>query len=186
MTTTIEERPAAAIDDRDAGRGIFEFLDGAFVEKIPMGSRATLIGFLLMNRLWDHVRSRGLGLCLPENCVYRIFPEDPRRTRIPDGSFVRSGRLPDGVIPEGDMTIAPDLAVEVISRSNTVEDLEGRLVDYLGAGVRLCWVVIPGAGCVYIHRADNSITRLRGGDVLSGEDVIPGFAMPVSDIFEIR
>jgi Uma2 family endonuclease len=184
MSTVTAGSELASLPDVRHLDGSFEFLNGNFVEKPPMGAHANMVGLLLMAQLLGHVKANRLGHCFAENCTYRIFPDDPKRTRIPDGSFVRSGRLPGEKAPEGDMTIAPDLAIEVISPSNTVVDLEERIEDLLGAGVRLLWVILPRTKTAYVYRADGSVARLRSADVLSGEDVVPGFTCRLTELFD--
>ena len=175
-----------ALDEAAVSRleGRFEFLNGRYVEKPPMGSRASRLALILMCRLLTHVRANRLGRCIGGKCTYRIFPVEPERTRIFDGSFVRTGRLPGEKCPEGDMTIAPDLAVEIISRDSTVFDMDERIDDLIGAGVRLIWVVLPHTKSMYIYRADRSISRLRGDEELGGEDVVPGFGYRLSELFD--
>jgi Uma2 family endonuclease len=184
MSTATDE--LIALDEAAVSRldGRFEYLNGRYVEKPHMGSQANELGLLLMSQLLTFVRANRLGRCFAENCTYRIFPNEPKRTRIPDGSFIRAGRLPGDKSPEGDMTIPPDLAIEVISPSNTVLEMEERIDDLLGAGVRTLWVVLPRTKSMYIYRADGSVSRLRATDVLSGEDVVPGFSCRLADLFD--
>jgi len=135
-------------------------------------------------RLMGHVLTNRLGHCYGEKTVYHIFPDDPKRSRIPDGSFIRSGRLPGEESPRGEFTIAPDLAIEVVSPNDLVEDLHERINDLLGAGVRLVWVVIPSTRQIFVYRPEGPVTRLSDADELSGEDVVPGFSCPIVAIFD--
>ena len=81
------------------------------------------------------------------------------------------------------MTIAPDLAVEVTSPTDTVYELEEKVEEYLRAGVRLVWVIHPEVHAIQVIRGDGSGYRLRAGDELSGEEVVPGFRCPVASLF---
>ena len=164
--------------------GAFECINGQYVEKPSMGARSNVLAFRLMVLLHLHVEAHGLGRCFGENLSYRIFPTDPRKSRIPDGSFIRSGRLPGEKIPSGDMTIPPDLAIEVISPNDEVENLFERIGDLMGAGVRLLWVIDPASRQVHVHRADGTATRLVDADSVDGEDVIPGFTCPLGELFD--
>jgi Uma2 family endonuclease len=105
--------------------------------------------------------------------------------RKPDVSFLCSGRLPGNRPARGYDAIPPDLAVEILSPRDLASDIDMKVEEYLRAGVRLVWVVNPDARTVRIHRADRTITGLHEGDELSGEDVLPGFACKVAEIFEI-
>ena len=106
-------------------------------------------------------------------------PTIPARVRKPDVSFVRYGRFPGGVLPEGWAKIPPDLAVEVVSPNDTAYELDEKLDDYQKVGVPLVWVINPKSRTVMVHRGDGSVSHLREDDELSGEDVIPGFRCPM-------
>ncbi len=117
---------------------------------------------------------------------YQCFPHDPGRVRKPDVSFIRYGRLPGGVLPKGWIRIRPDLAVEVASPNDLVDELDEKLADYDKAGVPLIWVIYLGSRQVMVYRADGTVNRLRENDELSGEDVIPGFRCTVREILPTR
>jgi Uma2 family endonuclease len=90
------------------------------------------------------------------------------------------------VLPKGHVRIAPDLAVEVVSPRDLAPELDEKLEDYRKAGVRLVWVISPESRTVTIYRGDGSVSRLHEDDVLSGEDVIPGFRCEVRSPFPPR
>ena len=90
--------------------------------------------------------------------------------------------MPGDIAPKGWVKIAPDLAVEVVSPNDTAEDLEEKLGDYRTAGVPLIWVIYPELRKVRIIRRDGSASELKEDDMLSGEDVIPGFRCPLREI----
>ena len=115
--------------------------------------------------------------------AYQCFPHDPKMVRKPDVSFIRAGRLPGDVLPSGFVRIAPDLAVEVVSPNDLAPELDEKLEDYQKAGVRLVWVIYPESRTVSVYRGDGSASRLHQDDVLSGEDVIPGFRCEVGSLF---
>lgn len=81
------------------------------------------------------------------------------------------------------MQIPPDLALEVISPNDVAEQMEIRIVDLLGAGVQLLWVIYPATRTVYVFRQGGTVARLSEADSLSGEDVLPGFSCRVSELF---
>jgi Uma2 family endonuclease len=116
--------------------------------------------------------------------MYQLFADQPRHWRKPDVSFVRFGRLPDDKIPTGRMHLAPDLAVEVISPTEKAEDVETKLDEYLRAGVRLVWVLYIPTKNVWAYKLDGTAKLYRATDTLPGEDVLPGFAVPVAELFE--
>ena len=81
------------------------------------------------------------------------------------------------------MTIAPDLAVEVISANDLVAELDEKTEEYLAAGIPLVWVIDPEVRTVVIHRGDGTLAKLRENDDLTGESVIPGFHCKVAELF---
>jgi Uma2 family endonuclease len=159
----------------------YELVDGRLVEK-NMGAEAGVIVANLIALLVPHVRSRKLGLVFTNECGYQIFG-DANRVRKPDASVIRRGRLPDDRAPRGHARIPPDLAVEVVSPNDLAEDIDARITDYLGAGVKLLWVLYPATRSVYIFRPDGSAARLTAAGTLGGEDVLPDFTCRVEDLF---
>ncbi len=111
------------------------------------------------------------------------LPTDPERVRGPDVAFVAAHRLPEGRLPEGFLSGAPDLAVEVLSPSDEPLDVQQRVRDFLDAGARLVWLVAPQANTVTVYRADGSARFLRDQETLEGEDVLPGLKIPLTEIF---
>jgi Uma2 family endonuclease len=100
-------------------------------------------------------------------------------------SFLRAERLPAGGVPSaGFVAFSPDLAVEVLSPDQTAADMDERMADYFAAGTRLFWVVNPARRTVAVHSPTAPARWLREGDVLDGGDVIPGFSVPVADLFD--
>ena len=93
--------------------------------------------------------------------------------RRPDVSFVKRGRLPGDVSPDGWIKIPPDLAVEVVSPNDVVEELEAKLEDYQKAGIPLVWVIYPKRRKARVFRLDGTEVVLSEDDELSGEDIIP-------------
>jgi Uma2 family endonuclease len=161
----------------------YEFIDGRLVEK-PLGAEAGWIAARLMGLLSPYTSSRKLGLVFSADCGYQIFKNDPKKVRKPDVSFIASGRLPNDRPPRGNVSIPPDLAVEVISPNDITEETDQRVEDYFGAGTRLMWLLYPQTGAVWVLRKDGTGARLKGAQELSGEDVVPGFACPVQALFE--
>jgi Uma2 family endonuclease len=111
-----------------------------------------------------------------------LLSREPPTLREPDVAFSTNAQLPDA-IPDGFWPFSPDLAVEVISPSNTVYDINEKVVQYLEAGSHLVWVVDPHTRSVTIYRSLQDATILRGGDELSGEQVIPGLRQSLRELF---
>ena len=180
---------ADLLSDLDPGtlerfpEGRFEIIGGAVVERPDMGAKADWIAALLLGLLQPYVKANGLGFVFGGTCGYQAFPADPKRVRFPDGSFVRTGRLPGDKVPDGHVAIPPDLAIEVISPNDNAYNVEERLTDLLDAGTRLIWVLFPSTRHVMVYRQGPNCTRLSVTDLLDGEDVVPGFTCKIADLF---
>jgi len=161
----------------------YELIDGIPVEKI-MGAKSDELSLAIGSILRDFVLEKQLGRVYGSSTGYRgCFPHRPRMLRKPDVSFVQISRLPDGVSPDGDFLIAPDLAVEVVSPNDTYEEVEEKINDYLKASVKLIWVISPHSKTAMVHRLDGSCARVNVDGSISGEIVLPGFTCKVAELF---
>jgi Uma2 family endonuclease len=160
----------------------YELVDGHLVER-HMSVLSNWVGGRLLFELTMFLESHQLGWAWPAGQGYVCFPDSTRKMRMPDVSFVRKSRLPEGLTSDGYIYIPPDLAVEVVSPNDLAYDVESKVVEYLDANVALVWVIDPEARTVRIYRRDGSISWLREHGELSGEDVLPGFQCRVAAIF---
>ena len=100
------------------------------------------------------------------------------------GRLVRgAGRLPNEKPFRGYSKVAPDLAFEIVSPNDLAEEVNEKVVEFLGAAVRLVWVVYPASRTVHVFRPNGGAAYLLEADQLSGEDVVPGFSCRVADVF---
>lgn len=187
MATTTTE--PAAIEPEDllkiSDRPMPELVRGQLIERDPMGQKSDAIAACLLALIWSHVHQHRLGLVNGSQGSYQIFPNDPRKVRIPDVSFTRKERLPADGPARGHSRVAPDLVVEVVSPNDSAKDLQEKIHDFLSAGVPLIWVVHPETRMVLVSRRDGSAQWLQAGDTLDGEEVLPGFRCEVGTLFEI-
>jgi Uma2 family endonuclease len=160
----------------------YELIDGQLVEK-PMGMESSIVGATTLRLLGVHVAAQSLGRVIDSDCGYQIFPGRPRQVRKPDGSFMARGRLPGDKPVRGNVTIAPDLAFEVVSPNDLAEEVNAKVVEFLGAGIRLLWVIYPQSRTLHVFRQGGGAALLSAADELSGEDVVPGFRCRVADLF---
>lgn len=160
----------------------YELVNGELVER-QMGFRSSRIGGQLFELLAVHCREHRLGWVLPSDTGFQCFPDDPHKVRKPDVSFIRADRLSAAEEPEGWATIAPDLAVEVISPNDLFEAVAIKVNEYLEAGIRLVWVIDTATQKVYVYRHEGRGEILTSTDELSGEDVIEGFRCQVAALF---
>lgn len=148
-----------------------------------MGFRSSRIGLKMSTLLLIHCEREHLGWVLPSDAGYQCFPDDPGKVRKPDVSFIRADRLSVEDEPEGWATIAPDLAVEVVSPNDLFEAVAIKVNEYLSAGVRLVWVIDTATERVHVYRHDGRGEILTSADELNGEDVVAGFRCTVADLF---
>jgi Uma2 family endonuclease len=159
-----------------------ELIDGTLVEK-PMGFAEAQIAMLLGAFLTVYARQHDLGIVAGADSTLRM--RSSGRVRLPDVLFISYGRLPGRKLPpERVPELAPDLAVEVLSASNTTDEINQKLDDYFQSGTRLVWVVDPRTRCIAVyHGADQPTRILSETDSLDGERVLPGFSLAVSELF---
>jgi Uma2 family endonuclease len=160
----------------------YELIDGHPVEK-KMGAESGFVVGQIIIRLGQHLGLRPGGWVLPDDAGYRCFPTRPRLVRKPDVSFIRPGRLPDERIPKGDVSIPPDLAVEVVSPNDLYNEVDVKVSEYLAVGVPLVWVVNPETRTACVFRPDGSARRLREDEEIDGGDVLPGFRCRLAEFF---
>jgi Uma2 family endonuclease len=162
---------------------ICELVDGCLVEK-PMGWEESAIAFLIGHALLTFTKPRRLGTVLGPDGMLRLVPG---LLRAPDVSFLARGKLTR--YKRGGQrfpSVAADLAVEVISKSNTKAEIARKLDEYFAAGTRLAWVVDPKTQTVRVHTAPRESVVLGLDGILDGGDVVPGFRLPVRDVFELE
>jgi len=112
-----------------------------------------------------------------------LLERNPDTLIIPDVAFIRAERLPPQSAKNDWTRIAPDVAVEVKSPSNTQQEIAGKVAIYLAGGVSLVWVADTDHETITAHYADGLVQVYRVGDILDGGDVLPGFRVPVAEIF---
>src|SRR5215475_3008670 len=160
----------------------FDLVDGQLVER-NMGAESSWIALQINSRLCSYAETSQPGLVLGPDCGYQIFQDDPNRVRFPDGSFIRSGRLPNDALPRGRIRVVPDLVLEVVSPNDLTWEVDMKVTEYLQASVPLVWVFYPDTRTVSVYHPDGKAARLGVGETLSGAEVLPGFTCPVADVF---
>jgi len=163
--------------------GPCELVRGEVIRMSPAGGLHGKLTIRIGALLDAYVRPRHLGVVCGAETGF-ILERDPDTVRGPDVSFVSRDRIPPEGEPEGYWPFAPDLAVEVISPNDLYREIEQKVEDYLRAGVRLVWIVNPGTRTITTYRPSSEAHILRIGDTLTGADVIPGFDVSVSEVFE--
>ena len=153
-----------------------ELVEGELITVSPAMFLHNYVRDRLLRLLAAFVEERRLGIVVSEQ-PFHLFGNT---VRCPDVAFVRSGRtLPPDKFPEG----APDLAVEVVSPSNTPRELDRRISDYFAAGCKRVWVLYPEDREVYVHGLAGMVRR-QGDETLEDPELLPGFSVKVSSLFE--
>ena len=160
-----------------------ELAAGFLLSEPAPGARHGYSAVRMCMLLGAHVEQRGLGVVLGNDTGF-ILARSPDTVRGPDVSFVARARLGRGKLPVGPFPGAPDLAVEILSPSNTPADIRGKVADYLTAGTQLVWVVDPASRTVTTYRSLLAQRLLPETATLDGEDVVPGFSIVVAELFE--
>jgi Uma2 family endonuclease len=160
----------------------YELVDGEILVSPGAGARHGRICVRLMTRLDAFVSEHKLGYVLEGQTGFRIPGKaDHRDIRIPDLTFVAAHRFPEGP-PSGFPDLAPDLAVEVLSPSDRPHYVLDKIGQLLDAGSRLVWVIDPEKRTAAVYRSHMDVRVINESGSLEGEDVIPGFSCPVSEI----
>lgn len=177
---TATEADVLRLDDHEDR--LCELVDGTLIEK-AMGYEESLIACRIIYFLQAWVRPRKLGVVSGEAGMLRILTN---RVRIPDVAFVSYQRMPGGKVPSDRIpSLSPDLAVEVLSESNTRREIEIKRGEYFQSGTSLVWVVDPKSRVVEVYHPSEELPQQFGmSDTLSGETVLAGLEIKVRDIFE--
>jgi len=164
-------------------RGRYELVRGELRAMTPAGFDHGAVTSNLAGPLTVHVKAHQLGIVVAAETGF-IISRDPDTVRAPDIGFIRRERLPEEGRPLKFWPGAPDLAVETISPSDTVFEVDEKVDEWLGAGAEAVWVLNPRQKSVRIHRADRTVQVLSSADFLDGEQLVPGFRIAVSEIFD--
>ena len=161
----------------DTGR--CELIHGEIVRMSPTGFQHGVITMNVAAALRDFVKAKGLGQVLAAETGFAV-ERDPDTVLAPDVAFITAGRI---VETTGFFEGVPDLAVEVMSPSDTWSAVNEKVDAWLTGGCKSCWVDDPKTRTVTIYRADRTITRVGVGKMLEDASVLPGFEVPVESIF---
>ncbi len=168
------------LSGRSEGRR-YELVKGELIEMAPTGDVHGIVAMWLGAQLANFADAHDLGLVVGTDTGFTLF-NDPDTVRAPDAAFIAKERLKP--LTGKFFTIAPDLAVEVISPSETAAEINDKVLEYFEAGVRLVWIIYPRTKTVHVYTAADEVDILKANETLDGRDVLPGFKLPVGDIFK--
>jgi Uma2 family endonuclease len=163
------------------GEGVRHELDEGELITMPGPKlRHSVIAMIIGTALRTYVVAQRLGLVLIEASF--LLCAEPITLRQPDVAFVRADRIRAADL-DGYVEGAPDLAIEIVSPSDSMADIDRKVEQYLAAGSTLVWVVIPKHERIRIFRADGTSTVRHRGEILDAAELFPGWSMPVEQVF---
>jgi Uma2 family endonuclease len=176
--TATEEDVVAAW--RAPRKRLCELVDRVLVEK-AMGTKEGLLGGLIVHLLWDYLEDKDVGLAFGADGPFRLIPG---LVRLPDASYISWERVPGHELSDAPIAdLVPDLAVEVLSAGNTKKEMQRKLRDYFLAGVRLVWLVEPKTQTAEVYTSPEDVRRVGKNQALDGGAVLPGFTLPLKELF---
>jgi Uma2 family endonuclease len=160
----------------------YELVNGELVDMDNSGMEYGGLGAWLGGILAIYARRHKLGVVCDSSTAFTLKSGNKRS---PDVSFVAKERL-QGLkrLPKGYFQGSPDLAVEILSPNNTVEEIHTKIVEYFENGTRLVWVIHPDEKYVLVYSAPEPNRLLRSQDLLEGEEVVADFSVAVAELFE--
>lgn len=158
-----------------------ELVAGELVIMSPDNNDHGEIVAAIIELLRAYVRVNNLGR-VSTNVGFKLY-QNPDTVLAPDVAFVSTDRAPIEPSRRGFIALCPDLAVEVLSPSNTASEINRKLRLYLDTGARQVWIVDPEARTVTIHTPDRIARTLLEGEIVDSGDVVPGFTISVTEAF---
>ncbi|MFW6200077.1 MAG: Uma2 family endonuclease [Gemmatimonadota bacterium] len=169
-----------AMPDEEGYR--IELSGGRLVREPAPGPRHGNVAIRIASLLHRLGQQGGHGLAFVDTAF--TLARDPATIRVPDVAFVSRNRVPESGLGDEFWQMAPDLAVEILSPSNSSSEIQKKSLEYLEAGARIVWIVEPGQHTVTILRSRSDIRILTGDETLDGGDVLPGLEVRVGDLFD--
>ena len=172
---------ATEADIEPIGKSLCELIDGVLVEK-AMGILESFLGIHIARLIGNHVEANDLGAVTGADGFIRLGPD---LVRAPDVTFVPWSEFPNGEMPEDEAfwSVAPVLIVEVLSPSNTKAEMDRKLTELFAAGCKLAWLIDPRAKTAKVYTSAKKFKQLDATGTLDGGKVLPGFTLPLADLF---
>lgn len=158
----------------------YELINGALVEMPPSSKKNTVLTAWIIHLLISYVVPKKLGFVSSPDGGYQINEHNAYQ---PDAAFIskdRAGGLEGQIFPA-----APDLAIEIISPSETVGSVNDKIAGYFSAGSQQVWIIYPKTKAVHVYTAINKVSILGVGDNLEGGDTLPGFSLDIRELFAV-
>lgn len=161
----------------------FDMADGQLVAMPAMGAEASWVASEVHFRLRAYLEREPIGIAATAEFSYKCFTDLPGLVRKPDVSVI----LCDPTTyqpPRVNSEVPPDLLVEVLSPGNEMSDMTRKVDEFLDAGTRLAWIIDPERRIAFVQRLSDRdrLHKVREAGTLDGEDVLPGFSIPLASI----
>jgi Uma2 family endonuclease len=169
-----EEDVIRADDHEDR---LCELIDGVLVEK-AVGQYESKIAVWVIHFLTNYLAQHPIGDAFAPDGPVRVAP---KQIRMPDVAFVskhRASSAADAIVP-----VSPDLAIEILSRSNRPKEMRRKLNDYFAGGTRLVWYIDPNTWTAKVYTSPTSELSVASDGVLEGGDILPGFKLSLAELF---
>lgn len=176
--------PVTVTSDLPKDDIFYEVIDGQITELEPMGAFEIWLATELCGILRSFAKQHGLGRSVQE-MLFDLTTTVGRKRR-PDVAYVSYERWAcERPIPRTEAwDVVPNLAVEIISATNLGDDVVDKVAEYFQAGVELAWVIVPSQCQVYAYTSPTDVRVLTGNDRLAADRLLPGFELPLSELFE--
>lgn len=176
------ERPITGAELYAMGNlGSSELVQGRIVPKMPTGHPHGFIENVIGALLYIYLAKNRIGRALSSE-VGIFTRRDPDTVRAADVAFISNERLQQ-VTSHSFLDVAPELVVEIMSPSDSWSEVQAKLAEYLAIDVKVVWVVDPQLEQVHVYHGPEQVKLLQKQDELSGEDVLPGLTIPLTEIF---
>ncbi len=176
--TATEEDLIAIVDGPN--KRLCELVDGTLVEK-AVGQYESRLAHLIGYFIEAFLEQNNLGICYGADAMLRIVPN---RVRMPDVSFISWSKVPNRRVPTKPIAdLVPDLAVEVLSKGNTRREMRVKREEYFRGGTRLVWEINPKKQSARVYTNPTRFQEIAPDGVLDGGDVLPGFVLPLKQLF---
>ena len=183
MSTEVQLMTADELLAMPADGFVYELIKGELITvSPPPGHEHGLVTMNIAGPLYRYAKNKNLGKVYAAETGF-LLEQNPDTVRAPDVAFVRRERIEKAGPVEGYWIGAPDLAVEVLSPSDTVRRVEGKVAQWLESGTSIVWVVSPKMHTVTVYRSLTDIVLLTEIDTIDGGIVVPGFQIPIAEIF---
>lgn len=157
-----------------------ELSEGELIVMPPVKSLHTRVALIVQEILLSYLKQQPFGCAFPE--AGYVLSRDPLTIRQPDISILSNDRIL-ATDEDGYFEGSPELVVEVVSPSDTADDLETKVEQYLRFGSKQVWVVFPKRKRIHVYRPGVPRATLERHETLTGGDLLPGFSVKVSDLF---